>query len=222
MNNAQLLTALTALKTMDSTYVQPPPVMGQSPFFYYNPDPKPDNRQHGHFSPHPNIQVQTYHPLVHPVPSTPNYSRPSSSCSQPPMPMQVFNASLQSSMTPMASPRPLYQKPTILIQEHNSRLYDSESVDAETYYFPSTPPLSSPGSSNADSPSSYDILPTPLEQTSFFGIENFEGVKEGCQGEVQSENLAGLDWARCGSPPMTPGKLLLFLFFLCGKRCRCG
>ncbi|ELR05055.1 hypothetical protein VC83_05063 [Pseudogymnoascus destructans] len=185
---------------MDSTYVQPPPVMGQSPFFYYNPDPKPDNRQHGHFSPHPNMQVQTYQ---HVLPSTPTYSRPTSSCSQPPMPMQVFNASMQASMTPMASPRPMYQKPTILIQEHNSRLYDSESLDADTYYFPSTPPLSSPGSSAA-SPSSYDILPTPLEHTSFFGIESFEGVKEGCQGEVQSENLAGLDWARCGSPPMTP------------------
>ncbi|KFY15020.1 hypothetical protein V491_05808, partial [Pseudogymnoascus sp. VKM F-3775] len=188
---------------MDSTYVQPPPVMGQSPFFYYNPDPKPDNRQHGHFSPHPNIQVQQTYQHVHTVPSTPTYSRPTSSCSQPPMPMQVFNASLQSSMTPMASPRPMYQKPTILIQEHNARLYDSESLDADAYYFPSTPPLSSPGSS-ADSPSSYDLLPTPLEHTSFFGIENFEGVKEGCQGEVQSENLAGLDWARCGSPPMTP------------------
>ncbi|OBT96106.1 hypothetical protein VE01_06873 [Pseudogymnoascus verrucosus] len=185
---------------MDSTYVHPPPVMGQSPFFYYNPDPKPDNRQHGHFSPHPNIQVQTYQ---HVLPSTPTYSRPTSSCSQPPMPMQVFNAAMQASMTPMASPRPMYQKPAILIQDHNSRLYDSESVDADAYYFPSTPPLSSPGSS-VDSPSSYDILPTPLEHTSFFGIENFEGVKEGCQGEVQSENLAGLDWARCGSPPMTP------------------
>jgi len=43
----------------------------------------------------------------------------------------------------------------------------------------------------------------------FFGLESFEGVKEGCQGEVQSENLAGGDWARCGSPPMTPGKFLV-------------
>lgn len=46
--------------------------------------------------------------------------------------------------------------------------------------------------------------------TMFFG---FEGVKEGCEGEVQTENLAGGEWARCGSPPMTPGtcrKLFLF------------
>ena len=41
--------------------------------------------------------------------------------------------------------------------------------------------------------------------TVFYGLEGFEGVKEGCEGEVQSENLAGGDWARCGSPPMTPG-----------------
>jgi uncharacterized Zn-finger protein len=40
--------------------------------------------------------------------------------------------------------------------------------------------------------------------TMFFGLEGFEGVKEGCEGEVQSENLAGGEWARCGSPPMTP------------------
>jgi len=40
--------------------------------------------------------------------------------------------------------------------------------------------------------------------TMFYGLEGFEGVKEGCEGEVQSENLAGSDWARCGSPPLTP------------------
>jgi hypothetical protein len=48
----------------------------------------------------------------------------------------------------------------------------------------------------------------------FFGLEIFEGVKEGCQGEVQSENLAGGDWARGGSPPMTPGKRLILYRFL--------
>jgi len=191
---------------MDSSYAQHPQTMGQSPFFYYNPDPKPDNRQHGHFSPHPNVQVQTFQP-VPPVPSTPIYSRPTSSCSQPPMPMQVYNASIQAAMTPMASPRPFYQKPTILIQEHIPRLmYGSEGMDPDMYYYPSTP-LSSSSGSSANSPASYDMLQTPLEQTCFFGMENFEGVKEGCQGEVRSESLAGLEWARCGSPPMTPGTL---------------
>lgn len=189
---------------MESSYNQNAPVIGQSPFFYYNPDPKPDNRQHGHFSPHPSVQLQNFHQHMQPMPSTPTYSTPTSSSSQQTMPMKMFNSSMQASMTPMASPQPMYQKPSVLIHDHNSRLNDYETVDMDAYYFPSTPPLSSPGSS-ADSPSSYDILPTPSDNTSsFFGIENFEGVKEGCQGEVLSENLAGLDWARCGSPPMTP------------------
>lgn len=45
--------------------------------------------------------------------------------------------------------------------------------------------------------------------TIFYG---FEGVKEGCEGEVQSENLAGGEWARCGSPPMTPGMFVTSFF----------
>lgn len=185
---------------MDASYAQHAQVMGQSPFFYYNPDPKPDNRQHGHFSPHPNLQV--HH--MQPVPSTPIYSRPTSSCSQSAAAVQMYNASIQSAMIPMASPRPLYQKPTILIQEHNHRLlYDIEGADADMYYNPTTPPLSQTGS-NVNSPSSYEILQTPSENTSYFGMEMFEGVKEGCQSEVRSESLAGLDWTRCGSPPMTP------------------
>ena len=49
------------------------------------------------------------------------------------------------------------------------------------------------------------LLPTPSNSV-FFGLENMEGVKEGCEGEVQSEILAGGDWTRCGSPPMTPGE----------------
>jgi len=187
---------------MDSTYQAMPQAMGQSPFFYYNPDPKPDNRQHGHFSPHPSqIQVPMYHQQMHSMPSTPIYSRPGSSCSQPPMQANVFS-NFQGMNTPVASPRPMYHKPTILIQEHSPRMIlESDRDSSDMYFYPQTPPLSTSGSSMG-SPI-YDMLHTPI-QTSFSGLECFEGVKEGCEGEVQSENLAG-DWARCGSPPMTPG-----------------
>lgn len=184
---------------MDSSYAQHPQ-MGQSPFFYYNPDPKPDNRQHGHFSQHPAVQTQLYSQHVQ-MPSTPIYSRPTSSCSQPPM-HQGFNPAFANNMTPMASPRPMYQKPTILIQDHSPRMMFDEG-DVDMYYYPSTPPLSTSGSTMGSPTSCGDVLPTPVN--SFFGLEGFEGVKEGCEGEVQSENLAGGDWARCGSPPMTPG-----------------
>jgi hypothetical protein len=187
---------------MDSSYPFAQ-VMGPSPFFYYNPDPKPDNRQHGHFSQHPNnVQVPVYH-HIQTLPSTPMYSRPNSSCSQPSMQQQMFSG-FPTNMTPMASPRPMYQKPTILIQDHSPRLMmECDSNESDAYYYPSTPPLSTSGSV-ISSPSSCDILPTPMNAT-FYGLEGFEGVKVGCEGEVQSENLAGGDWARCGSPPMTPG-----------------
>lgn len=79
---------------------------------------------------------------------------------------------------------------------------ESDSREGEMYYYPSTPPLSASGSS-ISSPSNCDVLPTPMN-TMFFGFEGYEGVKDGCQGEVQTENLAGGEWARCGSPPMTP------------------
>lgn len=187
---------------MDSSYQQHPQVMGQSPFFYYNPETKADNRQHGHFSQHPSVQGQVYQ-HVQPMPSTPIYSRPSSSCSQQPMPMQLYSQNYHPSMTPMASPRPMYQKPTILIQEHAPRMMDGEHFDPEMFFGPCTPPLSSSGSA-INSPASMHSLQTPMD-SSFFG---FEGVKAGCIGEVEGENLAGCEWARCGSPPMTPGKLL--------------
>ena len=178
--------------------------MGQSPFFYYNPDPKSDTRQHGHFSQHPTVQFPVYHQQLQAMPSTPIYSRPNSSSSQPPMQAKTFNSGFPSSVTPMASPRPMYQKPTILIQDHSTRLVmEADYPEADMYYYPSTPPLSASGSVSS-SPSSCEVVPTPMN-TVFFGLEGFEGVKEGCEGEVQSENLAGGEWARCGSPPMTPG-----------------
>jgi len=98
----------------------------------------------------------------------------------------------------------MYQKPTILIQDHTPRLMVESSVNEhhDMYYYPSTPPLSASGSV-ISSPCTHDVLHTPMN-TVFYGVEGFEGVKEGCEGEVQSENLAGGDWARCGSPPLTP------------------
>jgi hypothetical protein len=46
------------------------------------------------------------------------------------------------------------------------------------------------------------MVPTPTGAVFF--AENIEGVKEGCEGEVKSEILAGENWTRSGSPPLTP------------------
>lgn len=173
--------------------------MGQSAFYYYNPDPSSDSRQHGHFSQqHPHIQPQMYH--IPSIPSTPIYSRPSSSCSQPPMPMHMYNQNFVAS-APMFSPKPMYQKPTIVMNENMPRVMSQEQYDPEMFFGPCTPPLSSSGSAMS-SPSSAQGLQTPMDNATFYF--SVEGVKEGCMGEVEGENLAG-EWANCGSPPMTPG-----------------
>ena len=201
---------------MNSSQLHPSQAMGQSPFFYYNPEVS-DQRQHGHFSPDPNtitlnnqyqrfqqqqiypqeMMVQPQYVPLQPRPLTSN----AQSFTQTPgaFPVQTFS-------TPMASPRPLYQKPTFLIQPDGQNLsLNTECVNSHGYMYPATPPLSVSSSSLNSPPMSCGLLPTSVNN-SFYGIENIEGVKEGCESDVQSEILAGGDWTRCGSPPLTPGK----------------
>lgn len=185
---------------MDGTFAaQAGPMMAQSAFFYYNPDPTSENRQHGHFSPHPKGIPQM--PVTPEPASMLNYGRPSSSSSQ-----ASYHARsgpiTQALMTPMASPQPLYQKPTILVQQDSPYLYPLDTECADLRFMPSTPPLSSSGSAISSPPSSCDLLPTPAAGA-FFPGDALEGVKQGCEEEVFSEILAG-DWTRSASPPMTP------------------
>lgn len=186
--------------------MHPSQAMGQSPFFYYNPDPSPENRQHGHFSPHPH-SLPTNPPFYSHSPETLYcsnmvFNRPSSSCSQASYPTKTAYAS-QALLTPVASPQPMYQKPTILIQQDSPYLHPLDTDFSDMRFAPATPPLSSSGSAISSPPSSCDILPTPVNGTFFHG-EGLEGVKQGCEDEVFSEILAGGDWTRSGSPPMTP------------------
>lgn len=185
---------------MEGSYpIHPAQAMSQSHFFYYNPDPNSDNaRQHGHFTPHPSGKQQhTFQPqnMV--------FQRPSSSNSQASYPHTVYANQM---LTPVASPQPMYQKPTILIQPQDSPYL--HPLETDFSFAPATPPLSSSGSNISSPPSSCDVLPTPIFAS--FPGEGIEGVKQGCEGEVFSEILAsGVEW-RSASPPMTPGKHLLF------------
>ncbi|KAH8885145.1 hypothetical protein GQ53DRAFT_660560 [Thozetella sp. PMI_491] len=176
--------------------------MAPASFFYYSPDPNPENRQHGHFTSHPGpqfhqfqYQQQLHHqqllPTVPVLPSTPIYSRPSSSCSQPPMQHPKAFSSVPSSMTPMASPQPMtHMRPTIMLETEMKR-------EQEAYY-PSTPPLSSSGSV-ISSPGSCDMLQTPLNPM-FSGMDGVEGK----QTVAKLETFPNLDWSSCASPPLTP------------------
>lgn len=191
---------------MEGTYpMHPAQAMGQSPFFYYNPDPSPENRQHGHFSPHPHgLPNQPYIQRSHDTfyPSNMMFNRPSSSSSQASYPSKVVYAP-RALLTPVASPQPMYQKPTILIQQDSPYLHPLDTDFSDVRFAPATPPLSSSGSAISSPPSTCDILPTPVNGA-FFNGEGLEGVKQGCEEEVFSEILAGGDWTRSGSPPMTP------------------
>ncbi|KAI9834842.1 MAG: hypothetical protein M1819_002750 [Sarea resinae] len=193
---------------MEAQHNMQPQMFGQSSFFYYNPDPSPEHKQHGHFTPHPNTlpsnaPMQPYQEMPFTLPSNVAYNRPTSAGSQPLS--QNLASFPQTMVTPIASPRPMSQKPTILVQ-HKSPLLHPLELDCtgpDVYFFPSTPPLSTSGSTTSSPPSIYDLLPTPVNGA-FSETESFEGVKEGCEGEVHAEILAGGDWARSGSPPMTP------------------
>lgn len=198
---------------MESSHsVHPPQVLGQSPFFYYNPEP--GHREHGHFSPHPNagqdgvhmqqLQQQMYQQeMMMRGQSQMVYGRPSSSGSPFYLPTKS-SLPTQPIVTPMASPRPLQLS------------VDTECGTPDVYVYPSTPPLSVSGSTISSPPSSCAVLPTPTTGT-FFTLENIEGVKEGCEGDVQSEILAGGDWTRSCSPPLTPGKSKQIPFCFCSS-----
>ena len=184
----------------------PSQAMGQSPFFYYNPETA-DQRHHGHFSLDPDTIAfshqqqqfrcsQYYQEVTLPSHYGPIQGRPDTF----PYPHPLMS-------TPLASPRPLHQKALIFSQTDAQNLsLDTEYANNEVTMHPATPPLSVSGSSISSSPRTCTELTTPHDMV-FFGSEKFEGVKEGCEGEVQSEILAGGNWARCGSPPMTPGRL---------------
>ncbi|KAI1767545.1 hypothetical protein GGR53DRAFT_518331 [Hypoxylon sp. FL1150] len=177
--------------------------MGPTPFFYYTPDPNPENRHHGHFSQkQPGFQQmqQQQFPVVPMLPSTPIYSRPNSSCSQQQMPTQVFNT-VPSHATPVASPQAT-QRPGIFVQSQPSKLMlETEFCENDGFYYPATPPLSTSGSSMGSPCNTNDMLATPLNPM-FSGLDGCEMVKP--EAERIPESLENLDWASGGSPPLTP------------------
>lgn len=169
-------------------------------FYCYNPDPAA--RQHGQFLPH--HQQMPVFAVVPTLPSTPVYSRPSSSCSQTaqPQPYRSLTSVPTNLMTPMPSPPApasaivhshMMNKPTIMLE--------TELHDADGSRYPSTPPLSTVSSTG--SPGGCDMLATPLNPM-FSGFDSFHGIKDVCASDVAPENLALAGWSSCSSPPLTP------------------
>lgn len=138
------------------------------------------------------------YPMAPTLPSTPTYSRPNSSCSQQPPPtVPTLYSNGPGALTPLPSPQPhavgTNQKPTILLE--------TEGLD-DSFWFPSTPPLSRATSSVSSPNQTCDMLQTPMNPM-FSGLDGLEDGKE----TLESIENPALDWSSCGSPPMTPGKL---------------
>ncbi|KAJ3577160.1 hypothetical protein NPX13_g3407 [Xylaria arbuscula] len=166
--------------------------MGQASFFYYTPDPNPENRQHGHFSQHPGYQQmpQQMFPIVPTVPSTPIYSRPNSSSQA--IPPKMF-AAVPSNVTP--------QRPNGFMMNHPGKLMlETDICDNDSFYYPATPPLSTSGSSMGSPAHMQDVLSTPLNPM-FSGLDGCEMMK--ADDEAVSKSLENIDWTNYG-PPVTP------------------
>lgn len=175
---------------MEASYTTP---MGPNPFYYYQPDPQSEQqRQQGHFPPQlpqsaivPPQMVKSMAPF--PVQGQQPYLAASHPAYQHLIP------------TPVASPQPIHHRPTILIEKQEPRLH---ALDTDCS--PATPALSASGSSASSPPSSIGFLPTPVNGST--PAPEMHGVKQGCEVEVLSEILAGGDFQRSQSPPLTPSK----------------
>lgn len=183
--------------------------MGPSAFYYYNPEQTADNRNHGHFTPHPqSMPMAAAHDYFAYQPAMSSYSRPQSAGPQVfYQPQQHYLA--QAMLTPAASPKPRQHKPTFLVQQEMQCMMPIDT-DCQDYhqYMPATPTLSAAGSfSSADSPQTAGPMPTPVE-VAYLG-SSFEGIKQGCEEEVFSEILTGGDWSRTKTPPMSPGMSII-------------
>lgn len=182
------------------------PAQGHPPFAYY---PEPSSQQ-GHYTSQPS-DVPYYGQMQYPnsqqrVGEQPIYQpQPVMNMHQ----MATTNAfrGATMSMTPIASPQPSSMKPAIIVQQGSPALMplDTRFIGTDLYGFPSTPPLSTSGSTISSPPSANGTLHTPIND-SFFSFEKVEGVKEGCETDVHTEILANPEWARAESPPLTPGK----------------
>lgn len=188
---------------------QSTPPMGQSPFFYYSPDPSPETRQHGRFTQQPHCLPMAILPSSQEPMMTfqqPMYQqRPPSAGAIMPFHAHAHAYAQHAMLTPATSPRH-EQKPVYYMHPEMQALMPLDT-DCRSY-FPSTPTLSASGSfSSASSPPSVcDIVPTPVDGVFFSKpiMTDFGAVKQGCEGEVLAEVLTGGDWTRPGSPPMTP------------------
>lgn len=191
----------------------------QPSWFVYQPANDAQHRQHGHFMPSPSDQ-QAYSGPMHyqrglPY-QQPYIHHPMPNHAQPMHSKPAFYSNM--AMTPVASPQPCHLKPTMAFKQDTSALQplDTNVNGMRCSYSPSTPPLSTSGSTISSPPSSSMPLPTPIDGPCF-GFRPYEVVKEGHAADLYAENVANATWNRTDSPPMTPGKSVVLYSALCSS-----
>ena len=181
-------------ETMEASYHAP---MGPNSYYYYQPEPQSEPKyQHGQYS----LQMQQG-AILPPQMVKAVSPNPQISAQQAQGYLTAANPGYQHLMpTPVASPQPIHYRPTILIEKQ-----ETQPLAVDTDCSPATPALSASGSSASSPPSSVGFLPTPVNGSTP-APESLPGVKQGCEVEVLSEILAGGDFPRSQSPPLTPSK----------------
>ncbi|KAL4946626.1 hypothetical protein BDV06DRAFT_181976 [Aspergillus oleicola] len=185
-------------------YSMPPSAQPQ--FAYYPADSQRQYASHpsemqyyGQVSPFPQQQQQQQHCVPE---QQPIFNAPAVLNMHQMATTNAFRGAMN--MTPIASPQPSNFKAAFAAQGSPALMpIDTRFLSHDYYSFPSTPPLSTSGSSVSSPPSSIGSLHTPLNEN-FFTLEKVEGVKEGCEEDVHAEILANVDWQRSASPAMTP------------------
>lgn len=179
----------------------------ETPFLYWHPISRGDSRQQGQFTQSPRraasvvpsqaSQQPSYsvmRAVTHPVPMHSNWAA------------DVLPSEGTGLSTPTASPRPMVQKPTILINDELTRQPFFRAGDGawETYTYPSTPTLSASGSTISSPPSS--CFSASGNDSTLFGDECFEDFKHACDVELKSVSLNVEGWGGNKSPSSTPSQ----------------
>ncbi|EFQ99659.1 MrgA protein [Nannizzia gypsea CBS 118893] len=193
------------------------PQQAQPSFYYYNPEPESRHGQHAFFTPHPNEYSQNQMMMVQPQmpqqfaqhshmqPQVHLHPSDQQNGAQfRPLSAKDYLSTPNATHSPSPSPQPMHIKPSVFLHGSPALLsLDTNCGWADANGFPSTPPLSTSGSSISSPPSSCGMTNTPIGGDSF-RMEGIEGVKEGCETDVELELLANSHWHRSASPEMTP------------------
>lgn len=196
--------------TTDTLNMQAPQPFGHSNFFYYNPDSRGEHRQAGHFSPNPKKAMSTAQASASPSQlfNTMKYNpQPAALPSNSQLAWRPFMGRMSSPAMAMVSPRPLNQRPTILINDESTVQHPFGTVDAvqDIYQFPSTPPLSVADSVISSPPSTCGAFSASGSDSIFLSQEQMEDFKHvPANNELKSTTLSVSDWPWTASAPPTP------------------